>query len=78
MESPGPTLKLAPQDRLQTDPITCMQALGGLNLEVQLPSISPCQQDGDQPLKLDTLKALYIFLGAEECLHRSILGRQKM
>lgn len=54
MESPGTTLNLVPQDCLQEDSITCMQALGGLNLEARLPFISPCQQDGDQPLKLDT------------------------
>lgn len=61
----GLTLKLAPHDCLQADSITCMQALGGLNLEAMLPPISPCQQGGAQPLKPDTQKALYIFLGAE-------------
>lgn len=43
----------------------------------RLPSASPCQQDGDRPLKPDTLKALYIFSGAAEHLHRSLRGRQQ-
>lgn len=65
MEKPGLTLSLAPHSCLQADSITCMQALGGLSLEAVLPPISPCQQDGAQPLKPDPWKALYIFLGAE-------------
>lgn len=68
LAKPGLTLNLTPHNCLQADPITCMQALGGLNLEAVLPLISPCQQDGAQPLKPDTQKALYIFIGADGAL----------
>lgn len=34
-----------------------MQALGGLHVEAMLPPVSPCQQDGAQPLKADTQTA---------------------
>jgi hypothetical protein len=65
MEKPGLTLNLPPRDCLKADSITCMQALGSLDVKAMLPPISPCQQDGAQPLKPDTQETLDPFLEVE-------------